>query len=286
MPIFKGQFFINEYAQGWVEQWYQLDSDIGGAVAGFSALGQALMGPKSADAVLTGCRVLQVAPPLPRMTQRIPFNADGGRPPGGAGTGNEDVTSTAALMIATFTSTSQKPRLIRGLADDDVLRDPQTGAARPASGLTTALNSFASSLRSNQMGEFGHSTLTCSSAVTMVGSGSTPNTTELTLSNNTGFIVGQRVSFTGVPKVALPWLKGTWTIMALNGNIITLAYPYNLAAPTHPISMVANVWTYGLFLFQSWTFEDFRIRKTGRPTSLTRGRSAGIPYRRSIRAVG
>lgn len=287
MPVFRGQFFFQEFAQGWTEEWHWGGTDITTAVSFFKSLSYALLLPRSSDTQLLALRASQVDPPVSRVTQRLPINLPGQRPPKAIlGTGAEDVAGTCALMSGLYNDGSNRPTMIRGLADDDVTRDPNTGAAVPSPALSAALNSLASTLASLSMAQRRQSKLAPNVPVFSVQAGTVAGYTDLVGPTNVSFAIGDHVKFTGVPLVVLPWLKGVWVLTATAPTLVSIAFPFNYKNPVNPIAMkcqlVSPLWT----TFTSWQLTDFRSRKTGRPTALTRGRARGIPYRRSIRAVG
>jgi len=289
MPTYRGTYFFNQFNQGWTETWYTPASDISVASGIFVINAKPLVAFRHVDTLLVGVRTTQVLPIAPRITRRFSLLYNGGRGTAGLaplGVTSEDLVGSSALMLAQFSDNTSRPYMLRGLEDQDVIRDPITGAGTPSAGLNAGIATLAKSLVNLNLGGQRQDTTIPRQAVSSIQLSATPGQTQLFGPSNANFTVGDVVHFTGVPTVQTPWLKGKWSVIAVTANSISINYPYNLAAPVSPTSMFAQKVQYLYPGFLLWQFEDFRQRKTGRPTTLTRGRSRGIPFRRSIRVVG
>jgi len=282
MPVYKSQTFFRLNQQGWVESWYFTQSDFTSAAVTAAQISSALLGPRDNDVVIDGVRVLQVDPALPRAGLNFAGGGNGGRSPGIASIEGPDLVAASALMRIRFVDGSKRVNLVRGLLDEDVLRHPANGSANPTPGLIQALNILGGKLKQYGVQLRRQSVVPPDTPVTKVALHPTnPSLTQLTgPGTGLGYVAGDKVKFKGVPLKQLPWLKGIWNIRESDATTISIGYPFNLAAPVFPPKMatVKILWVY--VLFDEWTFADFRDRKTGRPITLTHGRSRGIPFRR------
>lgn len=281
MASFRVNFFFRQFKQGWTETWYWTGTDLASAGAAAQAAVIHIMAPRSTDTVLDAFKVVQVDPPIPRVSLRIPSGQTGSRAFGG-----EDVVTSSALMTANFNDNTQKPYLVRGLADGDVLRDPVTGAPTPTPNLIVTLADMATGLRAGGFTGRRQSAAFPLQIVVQLGPNANFGFTDINVIGLVGISLFDIVHFRGVPLVQVPWLRGNWTVWGLTATTISIQYPWKLATVIHPSSMLVQKVGYTYPGFLGWAFQDFRSRKTGRPTSLTRGRSRGITFRRSTRAAG
>lgn len=284
MATFRANFFFSQFKQGWTENWYIDKTSIGGAVASSQTLAPILISPRTVHTTLDAVRVVQVNPPLPRKGVLTPLNLVGSRQDTIFGTTPneaEDVAATCAFMAASFFDGSKRSVMLRGLADNDVARDPLTGRGTPSGPLNTLLNVLSGQLFLDAWEMRHYSPVDVPFQVFKVDADpANPQYTRITGPGVPPYAIGDTIHFTGVPLPTLPWLKGQWIVKAGSANSLSIAYVYPLGAPTTPLRMFAYESIYVYTPYVSWTFRDFRTRKTGRPTVLTRGRSAGVSFRR------
>jgi len=282
MAVFKSQFFFRVAQQGWVESWYYTSPDMSNAVFNAVDLGVDLLKPRGNRTVIDGVRVMQVDPYLPRAGVNFNINGQGGRSPGIGSLEGPDLVAASALMRINFVDGSKRIALLRGLLDEDVLRHDADGSANPTPERLQALNILGGKLQLRGVQLRRQSVVPQDIPITKVQLHPTnPSLTQLLgPGTGAGLAVGDKIKFKGVPLKQLPWLKGIWNVREAEAATISIAYPFNLASPVFPprMSTVKIVWVY--VLFANWSFADFRDRKTGRPITLTHGRSRGIAFRR------
>jgi hypothetical protein len=284
MATFRVNFFFSQFKQGWTENWYIDQNTMSLAVAQASTLAPYLVAPRSIHTVLDSARVVQVNPPLPRKGTLVPLGLAGTRPdvlitlnPNE----QEDIVQTCAFMAAVFNDGAKRSVMLRGLSDNDVTRDALSGKGTPSPPLVNTLNTLSSALAFNNWEMRHYSPVDVPFSVYKVDAD--PANAQFTRITGPGippFASLDTIHFTGVPLPTLPWLKGQWVVKAGTATSLSIGFVYPLGAPVLPLRMFAYESIYVYTNFVSWVFRDFRSRKTGRPTVLTRGRSAGVSYRR------
>lgn len=294
--IFKGVYFFNLFQQGWTETLYVDQTDIGAAVSTLVQAVPPLLLTRHLDVAMPSLRVSKSVNGVgSRLSQLVPINQTGLRgnallsPPPSA----EDVVQTAALVRCKMADGSNESRLWRGMSDEDVVRDAATGVSTPSAGLLSAIGAASGILSNLAVGGITQVTPTSFVQVTGLSASVAPvGVTQVSGPNATGFKFGDQVRFKLVPKAKVPWLKGQWTVIAADTTSIYIGYPWQLSSALVPVGMQVYKVNQALrrfFLFptiQAIEFADFRSRKTGRPTALTRGRSSGIRFRTLARAAG
>jgi hypothetical protein len=282
MPSFRVNFFFSEFKQGWVESWYLDGTSLGAIEAQADLLAPLLVAPRTIHCSLDAFRIIQVDPPLPRKGLLDGFNEVGSRPDGVLlGSEAEDVTQTCAFFTAHCNDNTTRVVMLRGLADTDVIRGGAFGGGTPSPPVAGLFATLAAGLSLGRWEMRHYPVPPVGTPVTMIDADpANPQFTRITCAVAPGYAVGDKVHFTGVPLPTVPWLKGQWIVKAVVGATFSISYLYPLALPTHPTKMESFETTYVYTTFSAWTFRDFRSRKTGRPTGLTRGRATGIRFRR------
>ncbi len=291
MPDFRANYFFTQFSRGWTETWYFTSTDLPSATSSATTVAAPLAACRSEDTVLTGLRVVQVNPSLPRVTLTRALNFPGLSPHVTAtGVPSEfaDVVTSAAMMSCKFQDGTKKTIMLRGLEDTDLARD-FIGNPKPSPRLFGALQTLGLVLF-NSGAEIRHYLRPGTSyAIASVS----PNVTVTSRTDlNSSVVVpaipdGTAIRVTGVPLKDLPWLKGIWVPIKFAANGFTLAYP----VPSGTLVLTPNmkVWILeyaysplasGATPGGSFELSDFRTRKTGRPTSVPRGRARGIRFRR------
>lgn len=285
MAFYKGTFFFREFAQGWTETYFKQGSSIDGVLAAFNDLVNGLIAIRADQVNLDSVRISQDQPFAPRVARLVRINLSGARPVS-MGAEAEDVAQTCEMLNVTAADGVIRAHMLRGLFDPDVQRDPIRGSAQPSAALVFANTYLRGKLLTNQICVRHYDPTSPKIFVFAVGSATVPGFTSITLPAGHGFSLGDRVRFLGVPLPKVPWLKGIWSVVGVGATFINIAYNYPLPAPLIPTSMFAVPVVFTYPTITDLSFIDFRSRKTGRPTSLTRGRSRGIPFRRASRAGG
>jgi hypothetical protein len=292
MPYFKGTYFYNMYQQGWSETWFLQSTDLSSAYNVFidTELVTALANIRSQHTVLLGVRVVQVdGPPVPRVSRRGVFQRKGsrGKPGNPAFPPNADLAATAVMMNASYSDGHTIPLFLRGLADEDTIREEATGVEAISDELRALINSLGRSIAANppfagrkQDPDAGSGPVAGFSENPDISGNTTVATTVVPLA------AVKNVFFTGYPHATMPWLKGDWRVSKLTALSFDINYPWNLKDTVAPLNCAWHERKYSYPTFTKWTVNDLRTRQTGRPTNLTRGRASGIHFRRSARAVG
>jgi hypothetical protein len=282
MPTFRVNFFFSEFKQGWVETWYIDQASLAAATVKGNLLAPILTGPRTIHTNCDAMRIIQVNPPVPRRGALVAINQTGSRPDGvPLFSEAEDVVQTCAFMQAQFLDGSKRTAMLRGLADTDVVRDPGTGRSLPTVALNGLLNVLQAQLSADNWELRRYASAIVGTVVNKIDADPVNSQfTRLTGPGSPAYNVGDPIHFTGVPLPQVPWLKGQWQVKATTLTSVSIAYVYPLGAPVLPLRMFQWPSQYTYVPFNGWTFRDFRTRKTGRPTGLTRGRSSGVSFRR------
>lgn len=283
MAVFKGVYFFSQFKQGWTETYFKEGASLAEVQIPFVKLGNYITLMRAVQTTCDAVRMTLDQPPGSRVSKLVPIGIPGSRVPGG-GTEAEDIVGASELVRIGAVDGSSQPHMIRGLLDTDVVRRSTDGLAQPSGQLVTANNFFFSALQTLQFAVRRYDRTQPRIFVTAVGATTVPGFTSIGVSAGHPFTIGMTVRFNGVPLTKLPWLKGLWTVVGVGPTYFNIGFNYPLAAPLTPSQMYAIPVVYTYPLIASLDFLDFRTRKTGRPTAVSRGRSRGVPFRRSSRA--
>jgi hypothetical protein len=141
MPNYKWTITFTQFNQQWSEVWYTLNSSLEGAASGVTtALLRPFVNFRDLSVFLTKVRISDVA--NNRTSIVLVQNIQGNSPNSGP-----DVTNTTALVSITEpTYGSGRKVWVRGLADLDVQRNPNSGVAQPSAALLSGINRYISNL--------------------------------------------------------------------------------------------------------------------------------------------
>ena len=293
--LFKGVFIYELSKQGWTETWWSSAGTIDAAAAGFKGITDVMCGVRHYEVTLKGIRIGTYTDNVSTGSSRLlTINQTGVRGSSliGAPTGAEDVGSTCALIRVAMDDGSTMPLMLRGLSDNDMVRDLGTGDAVPEPGLWTAIQNLAAPLIKQGLGTTKQAKPGIKYPILGISQSVTPpNGTKFTIAAGFQIKMGDYVIFHKPPKATLPWLKGQWKVAFSEPDGISLSYPFNMNGTLTPVGMEVVKVDRGFRAVSKTVdpavqFVDFRGRQTGRPIMLTRGRSSGTPYRKLVRAVG
>lgn len=280
MATFRADFFFREFNQGWTETWYKSGSGIE-TVADLAVvlMQENLLEPRVSTVVSQGIRVVQVDPPVPRITAVRPAPGFGDRPQVAFALENADVVQTAILLRYRTSDGGHKSQLVRGLLDTDVIRTAM-GASAPSAQLRTALNVMFAGIKDTSWLVRRLVTTLPPTVITLAEAHPTvPAWTRITASAAFGLAAGDTVVFYKIPLRDLPWLKGKWVVTEVAGATFSIGYTWPRAGSySFSRSSVRKV-TYTYLDCTDMTVLDFRIRKTGKGLVPTRGRSRGVRFR-------
>lgn len=285
MSIQRVTFFFSQFKQGWSETWYIDKSTVELGIIAAQQLGQGLVANRASTVLLDACRTVEVdAFVAPRRSLSKSLNLPGLRVPVGnkliAGFDAMDVTATSELMECEFNTGPTKALLIRGLLDGDTVRDPVTGAPLPSPGLNAGNNIMQAALLNGPWLQRRVISTTLKVPTLQIREDPTnPDLTQIVCAADPVVDVGDIVKFFKVPLKQVPWLKGTWRVIVDDAPNFSIAYKFPLAAPVSFVGGFVQEVLYQYVTFRGWDLRDFRTRQTGRPTSVTRGRSRGIRFR-------
>jgi hypothetical protein len=283
MPHYRCTFYFEQFKQGWTEIW-AINSDSGITDAATKAMNIATQGlvlPRSFDTVLTSFRLSQTDPPGIKSSLRQIVDAPGRKGSALSTNSTPDIGGTAALVIYTMSPAISRVGLLRGLADEDTVRDQDTGQPTPQNGLRQDIINMGTVLQTNgalvQYANPAGAKYPISSAGPATAS---PAWTAFVVPVGAVPAAGTIVKFGRVPKKNLPWLKGNWKVVEADVAAFSIAFPFSLySVTTQTPNMYAQAITPLWSAVQSAAFADFRQRKTGRPTQLTHGKARGVRYR-------
>lgn len=283
MAQFKVVMFFQEFRQGWSEVWYFDQATITDVRSKMQGVILGRQGVLDGDGVILAMRVSQLTGGPPLLTSLVAINLAGvrGDPTLGPPNSGPDVTPTACLMNVQTAAGKNRSLLIRGLSDDDVLRDDSTGQSAPHPGLSAALAVYRDTLiAAGASIRYQDQAQTKFGVIQVREFGADPTLTEIVTGVAPSVVAGDKVRFFRVPKPTLPWLKGVWTVVSTSAVGFTIEYVYPLKNDTPTPEMKYQKVAYLTSPVSAMQFREFRSRKTGRPFDLTRGRAVGIKFRR------
>lgn len=289
--IFSLLFEYSLFKNGWNELWHVDTTDLTSAAQIGANMVNVARNIRAYETLLEAIRISQFQPGVTGPVSRLIGVGQRGTRPQSApeqyspiGTEAEDLVQTAADMLTSYMNNAQAVRKIRGLFDGDVTRDTSTGSGFPSAALRSALDQYVSYAAGASLGSLSFVPGGRDAIDFIEKSPNNPNNTFFSVPQLAGGLsVGDKVRFGRVPKTSFPWLKGVWTVAAAGITNFEIAFPYPYALPfATPGMYVAHV-VYRVNPVLGWKFLEFGSRKTGRPTRLTRGRSSGVKYRRSLR---
>jgi hypothetical protein len=286
MPVYKLAFIYKQFNQGWTETFYQNTGSITNATSLGAILVPFLAATKSIHTQIQAFRATQVQPSGQRISFLQPLDSIFGQRADNAANQEFEQSVPDAMEIRLFGAqgTFGRTFLWRGLAEPDVWKDPASGVGRFSAGLRTAVGQLVQSLQNNTfqlpIQPAGNQKFPVSSmAADPVNVG---ETTATLIPANPGIAVGQVVRFQGVPVKNLPWLKGNWTVVRVSGaqqQQVNIRFTYQQMGVPSFAKMTVSVQSPNYSAISGSTILDLRSRKTGRPLSLTRGKSRGVRYR-------
>lgn len=288
MAVQTALFSFEEGKQGWLESWSMEASSPGVVLPKAKNLAYALVQLRSTFTTITSVRVTTKALPATRLGAHASVRYVGTRP-GFSTVEGPDPAPVAAQIGCQLAAGQFRSVLWRGLADSDVIRDPTTGYPTPPQDFITGIQDFVSVLVLDNWGIAQQ--LSTNNYVKVLDMAADPiHTGEYTIFNQNAADVpapGAFVHFKGFKREQLPWLKGNFLAVR---QVVGQTPQFNIQLPESvqpAISGGINVQSM-YFQVKGWSanpvismgFQDYRSRKTGRPTALTRGRSRGLHYRR------
>lgn len=288
MPLGSAIFTFEQGKQGWTETWSREFGTVPDFLNRAQTLSGFLIDFRSSLTVLRSVRVITVGVPRPRIGDYATFNITGSRPGGTAPTGPDPVQS-ACLVRCNTTGGGARSVLLRGMSDDDVVRDPNTGRSLFRADWLQDLAAMANQLFLDNWGFLTYDPALPWTAITAMNPDPvTPGRWILTpIAGSPEVTAGVYVHFRGVPKLQLPWLKGNFLVKASTPD------PNNtFSIDTKPIyqpSISGKIDTTRMFyrgagwvsnIVDNLQALEWRKRATGRPTLITRGREPGLHWRR------
>jgi hypothetical protein len=290
VALFKVTYFLNLAKNGWTESYLNNAGSLDSARINAVNHLPALMAMRSVECYCDGGRV-QTVPAIRTAGVHLNLFLAGSRPAESTTpAGSAEPTQVAALVqLYGSPATIRASRLIRGIADQDVFRAPGTSQDFPSSELLTAIRAWGNDLsfRSFALGGQNYTADPYRKVSTIAADAMNPGETTITTSDPWiagAYAVGNQVRFKGIPRKQLPQFKGLFIVT--RANSLTNQFNVNLnyamfgtAALNLTMTYVQRVNTTSQAI-RSADFGAWRERKTGRPTSLTRGRSSGLKLRR------
>lgn len=279
MAAFRLSFFFEYGKAGWTEQWYRSEDTLPQAAAIQAPTLNNYMQLRADGVTLRAIRVNSVL--TPRLSQlRIINLQKNTAAPGDWGQG--EPAQVAMLGYVLGANFSRRPLLLKGL-DDDLVGMNSNGTPSFTGAFRTKLQAFISAL--NGMGaqiktlKGVEGTNTDRFITELTPGNASTTTTSFTFTGNP-VNVGDRLVFHKLPRQQYPGFGGTVPVIAVGAGAATV--PVAWSGPT-----AARSGNGATFRVSDWAYnnvtdviaEDFRSRKVGRPSLLSRGRRQGIRYR-------
>jgi hypothetical protein len=278
-------FFYNQDAQGFSETYYHNSTNpftlANGLGDGLFASAIAMRG--------AGTQLLGVRCTLQDQFVRTSFTRLLGNTylvSGGPSTStNPDVTSTAGLIKLIDNSGQSRKLYLRGLKDNDVLRDAN-GFIQTTARLNGQLKKFVSYLSANGLcirtgvrPPNGTLIWNAVKQIEPVATGS-PNT-KIDLFAGSGYVAGTTVIFQGIDRDVLPGFPRSAVVVdhvEAAPASITIPYTYRAATdvviPAKPVKFTAVKFNYTTI--QDYELENWTEHKTGRAFGVPRGRLRSV----------
>lgn len=279
MP-FKIVLTFSQFNQGWTESWYHSGPNLQASIALWTDPNvlQILAKWRGKGVVLNAVRAIDTANTRSSLIKTVNYQSSP------VTSGGPDLTgATAELQFGSSTG-RRRTMSVRGLQDNDITRNSGSGVSQPSAVLTAALNEYIGKIVGvstdyirylTPVGTFPWQNVTALTPV--VGN---PAQTTVTTAVGLAVLPGDLVYFRGVPLNQLPGLKGNFRVVSVtNGTNFIIAFRLPSGAAVAPVSMQARQALYLYDAIVLGAFRLFTVRKTGRPFTLTRGRSRGVRLR-------
>lgn len=265
MAFFKCVFQYTQVDHGFTEVWYRAADNLQAAANFTNALLTAAINTKNHLTVLRKIRVSDVL----NNRSAVVVNVNKTTALGPSNT--PDICAASAVITINAPSIGAKRQLwMRGLDDNDILRDNSTGADRPSPQFTNFLNAYLLAFRNNNFQVRALSRLTGSplvytplQSITVAGPG------QVTVTVPPGFILtaSRRIIISQASPKQFPGLNGHWSVT--NATSTTFIIPYNCVLPNGVYALTKGrtrpeEYQYGVMDYNTSDFNRFGTRDTGR----------------------
>ncbi len=201
---------------------------------------------------------------------------------GGNTTETNDLPQAAILSYVTVVGGRRRPLLTRGLADSYVAYD--NSGIRIFSG--QFLSQFAQYVNGLKIMQLRIRTLDKADGgnperqvIGLAPAGTSSNSTAVTFAG-ADIADGSRVIFHGLSRQLFPGFTGPLPIARVNATSFVVPVKWNFPGTSYaPVQTTVRAAFYSLGQIDTIIPEDFRSKKVGRPSLLSRGRRAALKYR-------
>lgn len=272
--------YFSSGSSSWTEVMYCNASNISGAGSNFStAVVNARLKLANPLTYWRKVRISQVG--APRVSTILPINKQGTDTTLGYSTGTNPMPNTEAIVctLGNVVPGASRRLWLRGSSQAAAARSPITGNDSLDPNFSSALTNWFLKLQQNNfeilplvpVGQQGVQYVN----VTNVAPGAAPGQTIVTCATPPGLSVGNQVLMSLFSKKDLPALNGSFTVTAIAGNTITIAYalPNNVAQPVTKGRLKKQIFASGAGIAQTYcSFSFIGGRKT--KTNFTGSRGA------------
>lgn len=290
MPTYECTFKMNEGDQGFTETYYKDAGSIDAIKADTDFWVQLRAACSHVDVLIKSVevRTQPTAPlnaPSPRIAREYSYDTPGTQGGGGHIDEGPDITGVTAYYLSYCTNNRSRKISIRGLPDLQTIRRSGTGKSVPGPVLLPALNAFLANLRlASWQCRFQLPDSTAGYEPHLIkGLAPDPdNRSRMFVTTNEPPVVvkGDFVTFRRINKKITPYLKGFWEVIGAGNLGFVIAYRPIFDLDPKPEKMQYRKLGWQYQTFASFQFKSFTIRKTGRPSSPSRGKQSGVSLRR------